>query len=119
MSEKKITRVYSGPDGESHFEDMVISLEDRGHLGRRSEPLKVTGIIFGEWDAGYSIDWHTASHRQFVITLEGEGEVEVGDGTKRRFGPGDILLAEDTTGRGHLSRCVNNQRRKVIFVTLD
>ncbi len=119
MPEKKITRVYSGPDGESHFEDMVIPLEDRGDLGKRSEIRKATGIVFGEWDAGYTIDWHNASHRQYVITLEGEGEVEVGDGSKRQFGPGDILLAEDTTGRGHLSRCVNNQRRKVIFVTLD
>jgi len=48
-----------------------------------------------------------------------EGEVEIGDGSKRRFGPGDILLAEDTSGRGHISRSLRNQPRTSIFVTLD
>ena len=51
--------------------------------------------------------------------IEGEGEIEIGDGTKRRFKAGDILLAEDTTGRGHITRVLNNQPRKVMFVTLD
>ena len=119
MVERKIPRIYTGSDGESHFDDIVISLRDRGALGKRSEPIKATGIIIGEWDAGYTIDWHTASHRQFVISLEGEGEVEVSDGTKRRFRPGDIFLAEDTMGKGHLSRGLKNQPRKVVFVTLD
>jgi hypothetical protein len=51
--------------------------------------------------------------------LEGTVEIEVGAGTTRRFGPGDILLAEDTTGRGHRSRTVNQQVRRSIFIPLD
>ncbi|HEY91073.1 MAG TPA: hypothetical protein G4O07_04485 [Dehalococcoidia bacterium] len=46
-------------------------------------------------------------------------EIETGDGTVRRFGPGDIMLAEDITGRGHISRAVNHRPRKSIFITLD
>src|SRR5262245_65084893 len=54
--------------------------------------------------------------RQYVINLSGESEVEVGNGTKRKLGPGDIYLADDTTGQGHISRAVGNQRR--VFVTI-
>ncbi|MFC2060093.1 hypothetical protein ACFLTZ_03230 [Chloroflexota bacterium] len=116
---KKVTRIYTGSDGESHFEDIEIAVEDKVTGSRWSEFMKATGIIFGELDSNYKKEWHNAPRRQFVITVEGEGEIEVGDGTKRRFRPGDILLAEDTAGRGHISRVVNNQPRKIIFVTLD
>jgi hypothetical protein len=51
--------------------------------------------------------------------LEGRVEIEIGDGSRRIFGPGDILLAEDTRERSHISRTVDNQPRKSIFVTLD
>jgi hypothetical protein len=33
-------------------------------------------------------------------------EVSVQDGTTRVFSPGDVLLAEDMTGQGHLTKCV-------------
>ena len=118
--ERKVTRLYTGPDGESHFEDIEIPLlEQKTGSGRRSEPIKATGITFSETAGDYYIDWHNAPRRQFLITLEGKNEIEVGDGTKRQFGPGDILLAEDTTGRGHISRGLSNQSRKTIFITLD
>ena len=115
----KVTRMYTGPDGESHFEDIDIPLSKGDLADRRSEPVKVTGIIFRETGGEYDLDWHNAPRRQFVINLVGEVEITVGDGTTRRLGQGDILLAEDTTGKGHLSRAVNNQPRKSIFVTLD
>ena len=115
----KVTRLYTGSDGESHFEDIDIPLEDTGRVERRSELRKATGILFRETGGDYDLDWHNAPRRQFVITLEGQVEIIVGDGSKRLFGPGDIFLAEDTTGRGHISRAVNDQTRISIFVTLD
>ena len=54
-----------------------------------------------------------------MINLDGAVELEVGDGTRRVLGPGDVLLAEDTTGRGHKSRAVDGRSRRSIFVTLD
>lgn len=114
----KVTRIYTGTDGESHFEDIDFSVKGEGSE-RLSELMKATGIIFRETTGAYDADWHTAPRRQFVINLEGRIELIVKDGTKRILGPGDILLAEDTTGRGHISRAVNNQPRKSIYVTLD
>ena len=115
----KITRLYTGSDGESHFEEIEIPLEDSGDIGVMSQLQGATGIIFRETGPSYNYDWHTVPRRQYVITLSGAVDIEVGDGTVKRFGPGDILLAEDTTGKGHRSRAVNAQPRKSIFVTLD
>jgi len=115
----RITRLYTGPDGEAHFEDLEVALSDAGDIGWLSDRIAATGIIFRQTAGDYHYRWHNAPQRQFIIMLEGEVDIEVGDGTVRRFGPGDILLAEDTTGRGHISRAVNNQPRTSIFVTLD
>jgi hypothetical protein len=115
----KITRVYSGDDGESHFEDVEIELDDRGNIGRLSKLMNATGVLFRENDGDYQLDWHCAPRRQFVINLDAAVELEVGDGSVRRLGPGDILLAEDTTGHGHISRAVESRPRRSIFITLD
>jgi quercetin dioxygenase-like cupin family protein len=115
---KKVTRLYTGPDGESHFEDTEIPLFEKEGGVRQSKSLDVKQLYFREWDEGHETGWHTAPRRQLVITLAGAEEIEVGDGTKRVFGPGDILLAEDTTGRGHKARSVNGQFRKGISISL-
>ena len=115
----KVTHLYTGPDGESHFEDIEMSLEDKGGYVLQSETMKATGIYFREMPGDHRRDRHNVSRRQFVITLDGEGEIEIGDGTKRRFRSGDILWAEDTTGRGHISSVVNNEPWNMIVVTLD
>jgi len=114
----KITRLYTNKDGLSKFEDIDIQLKDSGQIGRLSDPIKVKNIIFRETDGDYNYDWHNAPQRQFIIML-GEVEIEVGDGTKRKFGSGDILLVEDVEGKGHISRAIDNKPRKSIFVTLD
>jgi hypothetical protein len=115
----RITRLYTGNDGESHFEDMDIPLKDIGGNEIRSDVTKATGIIFRETGVNFDYAWHNAPQRQYVITLQGQAEITVGDGTRRQFGPGDIMLAEDLTGRGHITRAINNQPRISIFVTLD
>lgn len=115
----QITRLYTGADGESHFEEIEIALHDAGAIGRLSERVATTGIIFRTTSPDYDYTWHTAPQRQYIIMLDGAVEIEIGDGTIRRFGPGSIVLAEDTTGRGHISRAVDQQPRSSIFVTLD
>jgi hypothetical protein len=116
----KATRIYTGPDGESHFEDIEISLDIRkGSNRRQSTPMKSSDITFIEQDPGYMNDWHNAPCRQIVITLEGMCEIEIGGGIKRRFEHGNILLAEDVTGRGHITRVVSSKPRRAIFIPLQ
>jgi hypothetical protein len=115
----QITRVYSGEDGESHFEDVEIALANAGDIGALSRLEDATGIVFRQTEADYQYDFHPAPRRQYVINLDAAVEVEVGDGSKRLIGPGEVLLAEDTTGRGHISRAVGGRPRRSILVTLD
>ncbi len=115
----KITRVYTGDDGESHFEDIEVPLIDRGKIGWISNLETATGIVFRETDANYDLAFHNAPRRQYVINLDAPVELETGDGTRRVLEPGDVLLAEDLTGRGHISRAVGEKPRRSIFVTLD
>jgi hypothetical protein len=115
----KIVRIYTGSDGESHFEDLVLDFVPEGLVGALTPLQAATGIRFRETGPEYDYDWHTAPRRQYVINLSGGVEIEVGDGSSRRLGPGDVLLAEDVTGRGHKSRAIGTETRRSIFVTLD
>jgi len=111
----KVTRIYTGEDNQSHFEDLDIPLKPADY-GSASEVVPALEVIFRETPEGASLDFHNAPRRQFVITLSGLGELECDDGSRRRFGPGDILLAEDTTGQGHITREI--QLRRVILIPI-
>lgn len=113
-----ITRIYSTPDGHSHFEEVNIPLHDAGGIGFLSDSLTATQIVFRETAEDYDYDWHHAPTRQFVILLDGKIQIDVSSGESRQFGAGDILLLEDTYGRGHRTRTLDGKRRRSIFVAL-
>ena len=112
----KIVRIYTGEDGESHFEDLQAPLHD-SRLGSMSDWMASTGAMFRETSGSLVYDFHTAPRRQLVIALSGVVEIDCGNGEVRRLGAGDVLLADDTTGKGHISRDVEGPRRQ-IFVGL-
>lgn len=115
----QIVRVYTGPDGESHFEDLDVDFEQSGLFGRISKMVPARGVIFREVDGDYDLDFHNAPRRQYVVNLTGSVDLVVGDGTTRRLGPGSVLLADDTTGRGHKSRNVAGEPRTCLFIPLE
>ena len=119
----KVTRIFTGDDGRSYFEDLEIPSANRGPpLGIISDSLVSHSTFFrfvgaeGEEDV---YDYHCAPQRQFVIHLKGAVEIETGDGTTRQFGVGDVLLADDTTGEGHISRGIDTPREQVFIVLSD
>lgn len=114
----KVCRLYTGADNESHFEDIEIELNFNGRL-QVSALQSAAGIVFRAAPAGHWSDYHPVPKRQYVITLSGAVEIETGDGTIRRFGPGDVMLAEDTTGRGHITRVVGSEPRRYVFIPLS
>jgi hypothetical protein len=115
----KYTRIYADAAGETHLEDVGPEMEPADHSSMMTEMIAAKGIIFRETSsAQYFVDWHNAPRRQFVVNLSGEVEITVSDGETRRFGAGTILLAEDVTGKGHISRGVGNSERLSIFVPL-
>ena len=115
----QIVRVYTGADDKSHFQDVDVELTQQGAYGRISALVPARGVMFREVGGDYDLDFHNAPRRQYVVNLTGSVDLEVGDGTCRRLGPGSILLAEDTTGQGHKSRAVSGQSRTCLFIPLD
>jgi hypothetical protein len=113
----KIIRLYTGADSESHFEEIEIELDPRGHSAF-SNLQPAEGVIFRRALETHDSDFHPAPRRQYVVTLTGEVEIETGDGTIRRFGPGDVMLADDTTGRGHKTRVIGGRPRDSVMITL-
>ena len=114
----KVTRIYTGDDGQSHFDDVEYDLTASG-VGMVSKLIPATGMILRETPGDYDLDFHPAPRRQFVINLDAAVEITAGDGTKRVFGPGELFLAEDTPGQGHMSRAVEGRVRHSIFVALE
>ncbi len=114
----KYVRMFTGTDGQSHFEDLEFEFAPRGNATVTTPLQGAKDIQYRRAPANYVHDWHKAPKRQYVITLSGQWEVEVGDGSKRSFSPGDILLAEDVTGQGHKSKVLGSQPRVYAFVPL-
>ena len=100
----KVTRFYTGDDNRSHFEDLDVPMSNLTR-GFRSDVIDVTGLMFraSEGDSHF-LELHPAPRRQFILCMAGVVEIELGNGEKRRFGPGDVYLADDLTGEGHIHR---------------
>jgi hypothetical protein len=115
----KIHHLYTDEQGESHFEDLEITYVETGRGGRLSERLPATGIIFREVPPTYDLDWHNAPRRQYIINLDNGVQITASDGEARIIKAGEVVLVEDVTGKGHLSKAINEQVRHCIFVPID
>jgi len=115
-------RLYSGSDGQSKIveekPDMRPFTDTEGAHGEGTPMLAAKGISFRIAPPGYVLAWHCAPRRQYSITLSGEAEIEVGDGTVARIRLGDVVLAEDLTGQGHITRVVGSAPRLSALVPL-
>lgn len=114
----KVTRIYTGADGKTKVEEFEVPLRTQDAGTDLSEPVAITGMQFRRTNQNYFLDWHPAPRRQLVVTLAGQSEIELEDGRKLRLGPGHILLAEDTTGQGHISRADGSQDRLSLYLYL-
>jgi hypothetical protein len=113
-----IVRIYSDANGESHFEDVEIPLKNTGKIGFLSELQSAKGIKFRTVIPSYDYELHTAPAHQYLLLLDGEIEIETSLGDVRRFRGGDVLLLEDTTGKGHRTKNVKQEIRRSVFVIL-
>ena len=109
-------KIYTGPEGESHFGELELTLEPVDPSLRGAFSLESSTATFHRFPTGPASDWHTASRRQYVVVLAGEMEIEVGGGDLRRFGPGDMFLDGDVAGRGHLTRVLGNSPLIVLAI---
>jgi hypothetical protein len=115
----RIHNLYVDAGGETHFRDIEVEWVEERNFSKVSARLPATGIIFRETSADYDLDWHPAPRRQYIINLDGGVKITASDGESRIIGAGEVLLVEDTSGKGHLSKSVGGAMRRSIFVPIE
>jgi quercetin dioxygenase-like cupin family protein len=116
----RCVRLWTGEDGNSHFEEGTIDLShgERGDI--KSDVVSAASLSFQETGTGGSYEWHQDPIPRFVLTLSGTLEIETRGGERFTIRPGDILLAEDNSGTGHRWRLIGDEpwrRAYVVFQT--
>ena len=115
----KIHNLYADKNGESHWRDVEVEYTEATRAGRLSAKKPATGVIFREVPPDYDLDWHPAPRRQYIVNLDAGVEITASDGEKRRIGAGEIILVEDTWGKGHLSKAVDGKVRHCLFIPVE
>ena len=117
---KRYTIIVSTEDGGSAFEDASIELTEQP-VAAGVPPMLVgalpdaAGVVFLR-SAAFDSEPHPAPRRQWVVMLRGAIEVQVSDGARRRFEPGDLVYVADTTGAGHVTSAVGEPPLEALFV---
>ncbi len=114
----RCVRIWTGSDGNSLFEEGTIDLPKGEHGDVLSGNFPATSISFRETSSGGTYAPHNAPTRQLVITLSGTLEFKTATGTTFLIHPGDILLAEDTSGSGHSWRLTDEQPWRRAYVII-
>jgi hypothetical protein len=117
---KPYTRIAPTEDGGSAFEDDLLHLDEQVvadgvpsmFVGDLRPTSRVVFLRSTEFDSAP----HPAPRRQWVIPLRGTIEIEVSNGSRRRFEPGDLLFVADTTGSGHSTLAVGEPPLEALFV---
>lgn len=118
----RITRFYENDEHVSVFSDIEVALPDTrtdaGWTFSLSQAFGADAIILVELPVGLNQDWHPAPNRQLVAVLAGRLQVEVAGGEIREWEAGEMFLADDTGGQGHLTRVLGDQPVHLLFVCL-
>jgi hypothetical protein len=109
----KVVRIYTGADNHTHFQDLDVET-----FASLAAKVGEGAVRLNQGPAKSFSDFHNASRRQYVVITSGMMEVEIADGTKRQFVPGDVLVAEDLTGKGHITRGLGEDPRVSVSVPL-
>ncbi len=124
VQEAEFVRLVARDDGESHFEDVQMTLLPVD-FAPPAAPLNVAAIAGAERCSfvGAFPDWHgeeshPSPYRQFFCTMSGTYEITASDGEKRQFPTGSLLLLEDTSGKGHSTRVISEDDVLILAVVL-
>jgi hypothetical protein len=116
-------RIYADADGESHFEEMELEFEQTDFVPP-APPVFMTALAVSDRygfelvPPGWHGDLHPVPQRLLAVYLSGIGTMEASDGEVRALVPGTILLAEDTAGKGHVSRVTGEEEMLVLILML-
>jgi hypothetical protein len=105
-----VTRIYTATGGAARLERRRVPMAP-DKSGRATSPdFGALRLFFRDTPPAHVHDKHRAPQRQFIFVTSGIGEIELGDGSRHRFAPGDVLFVEDTSGEGHVTRTLEGTR---------
>jgi hypothetical protein len=114
-------RIYSDADGCSHFEIKMVELETKDYAPP-APPLNTSSLesadnsLFLELPVGWYGEWHPTPVRQWLILMSGECEFEAGDGERAIRTAGDVVMLDDTRGKGHQTRVIGNEAVRIAAI---
>lgn len=114
----RCVRLWTGPDESSHVQIGRLDMQPGRNADLVSSSFAVASVTVEETASGGTLAWHTAPVRQLVVTLAGTLLFTTRDGENFRLAPGDVLLAEDTTGSGHQWRLEGEDPWRRMYVVL-
>ncbi len=119
----QLIRIWADEDGESHLEDMDPEFTESDFVPPAppvflTNPEPAVAYMLERVPPGWHGDWHPAPGRVLAVYLTGQGVIEASDGATRAIHPGTILLAEDTTGKGHITRVTGTDEVLVVIIAL-
>ena len=115
----RCVRMWTGPDGNSLFEEGSLSLAEGERGDFIGKPAAAKNISFRETASGGSFEWHQDPVPRYVITLSGTLEFETKSGATFTIRPGDILIAQDNSGSGHKWRLIGNEPWRRAYVVYE
>jgi quercetin dioxygenase-like cupin family protein len=115
----KVLRIYSDSEGIARAEWRAVPLALDASGRSTSARFSAKDFFFRDTRPGHVHGKHRAPQRQLIFVTTGIGEVELDDGSKWRFSPGDIVFAENTTGHGHVTRSLEGVRGFVYLAVPD
>ena len=114
----RCVRLWTGADEGSHVQVGRIDLRPGRNADLVSTAMGASHVTVEETATGGTLAWHTAPVRQLVVTLAGTLVFTTRDGEEFTLHPGDVLLAEDTTGSGHQWRLEGTDPWRRMYVVL-
>lgn len=107
--------LYTGPDGLAYVKNIEVAARPNGVV----DLSPARAIEVHRTPPGFSIGWHVERRRQYLITLSGRGEINIAGGKKIILTPGSILLVENTTGKGHMTRTLGDKPWVTLWMPLQ
>lgn len=111
----KVYHAYSASDGKSYLEEIAIpSYETDSFAKSKAQSYfdfkSPVEIRIGRAASGAMYEWHGAvEYRHLIIPMQGNIFFDLGEGRTLELKPGEAILAEDWTGRGHRSGCAESK----------
>ncbi len=120
----KYLRLYADQDGDSHVEELQTEFDMQEYAPPAPEfgisaPTEAARYVFVNFPPNWTSGLHPTPRRQLFVVLAGHLVGEATDEAIMDLWPGDVVLMEDTTGKGHTAKTMDGAEVHAMMIHLD